>query len=54
MSWGIDSTPTLVVGRRASGAKDAPFIALMRSADIHSYAQLQQVGLWMVHHVAQP
>lgn len=47
MGWGIDATPTLVVGRRASDAKDAPFVALMRSADINSYAQLQQVGLWM-------
>lgn len=53
MGWGIDATPTLVVGRRASDAKDAPFVALMRSADIDSYAQLQQLGLWMVHHVAQ-
>lgn len=53
IGWGIDATPTLVVGRRASGAKDAPFVALMRSADINSYAQLQQLGLWMVRHVAQ-
>ena len=51
MGWGIDATPTLVVGRRANTAKDAPFVALMRSAEIHSYAQLQQVGLWMVQHV---
>jgi thiol:disulfide interchange protein DsbA len=48
MGWGIDATPTLVVGRRASNAKDAPFVALMRSADIKSYGQLQQLGLWMV------
>jgi thiol:disulfide interchange protein DsbA len=54
MSWGVDSTPTLVVGRRASDAEDAPFVALMRSADIQSYAQLQQVGLWMVRHAGQP
>ncbi|MGH8214151.1 MAG: thiol:disulfide interchange protein DsbA/DsbL [Rhodanobacteraceae bacterium] len=54
ISWGIDATPTLVVGRRASDAKDAPFVALMRSADIHSYAQLQQVGLWMVRRAGQP
>lgn len=53
MSWGIDATPTLVVGRRASNAKDAPFVALMRSAEIDSYAQLQQVGLWMAQHVAK-
>ena len=50
MGWGIDATPTLVVGRRASAAANAPFVALMRSAQIDSYAQLQQVGLWMVRH----
>jgi thiol:disulfide interchange protein DsbA len=54
MGWGIDATPTLVVGRRASAAKDAPFVALMRSANIHSYEQLQQLGLWMVRHVDKP
>ena len=53
MGWGIDSTPTLVVGRRASDAKDAPFVALMRSAEIKSYAQLQQLGLWMTRQVEQ-
>ena len=53
MGWGIDATPTLVVGRRASNAKDAPFVALMRSAEITSYAQLQQVGLWMAQHVGK-
>lgn len=52
VSWGIFATPTLVVGRRASGAKDAPFVALMRSNDITSYLQLQQVGLWMAQHAA--
>ena len=54
MGWGIDATPTLVVGRRANNAKDAPFVALMRSANIDSYAQLQQLGLWMVRHVDKP
>lgn len=53
MGWGIDATPTLVVGRRANDAKDAPFVALMRSANVNSYAQLQQIGLWMVQHVGQ-
>lgn len=48
MGWGINETPTLVVGRRASDAKDARFVALMRSANISSYAQLQELGLWMV------
>ncbi|WHZ20348.1 MAG: hypothetical protein OJF55_002497 [Rhodanobacteraceae bacterium] len=51
MGWGVDATPTLVVGRRASDARDAPFVALMRSADINSYAELQQLGLWMVRQV---
>ena len=51
MGWGIDATPTLVVGRRADDAKDAPFVALMRSNTVDSYAQLQQVGLWMAQHV---
>jgi len=53
MGWGIDSTPTLVIGRRASAAQDAPFVALMRSANIGSYAELQQVGQWMVEHVGK-
>ena len=53
MGWGIDATPTLVVGRRASDAKDAPVVALMRSAEITSYAQLQQLGLWMVRRAGQ-
>ncbi|MGH8191810.1 MAG: thiol:disulfide interchange protein DsbA/DsbL [Rhodanobacteraceae bacterium] len=51
MRWGVDATPTLVVGRRANDAKDAQFIALMRSADINGYLQLQQLGLWMVQRV---
>lgn len=54
MGWGIDATPTLVVGRLASDAKDAPFVALMRSNSIDSYAQLQQVGLWMARHAEKP
>lgn len=53
MGWGIDATPTLVVGRRASDAKDAPFVALMRSANVTSYGQLQQLGLWMVKHAEE-
>lgn len=51
MSWGVSSTPSLIVGRRASDATDAPFVALMRSNDIDSYEQLQQLGLWMVRQV---
>lgn len=51
MQWGVDLTPMLIVGRRANADKDAPFIALMRSAEIHSQEQLQQLGLWMVQRV---
>ncbi|HET7930310.1 MAG TPA: thiol:disulfide interchange protein DsbA/DsbL [Rhodanobacteraceae bacterium] len=51
MGWGIDSTPTLVVGRLASDKPDAPFVALMRSGDFGSYADLQKLGLWMVEDV---
>ncbi len=53
MGWGIDATPMLVVGRRASDAQGVPFVALMRSAEVGSYAQLQQVGLWMARQVEQ-
>lgn len=51
MGWGIDSTPTLVVGRLANDSKDAPFVALMRSADFSDYEQLQSLGLWLVQQV---
>ena len=51
MGWGIDATPTLVVGRRSTDAREAPFVALMRSNSIDSYEQLQQVGLWMAQHL---
>jgi thiol:disulfide interchange protein DsbA len=54
LGWGIFATPTLVVGRRANGAKDAPFVALMRSNNVTSYEQLQQVGLWMAQRLAHP
>lgn len=53
IGWGIDATPTLVVGRLASDAKDAPFVGLMRSANITSYAELAQVGLWMAQQTAK-
>lgn len=48
MGWGIDSTPTLVVGRMADDKPDAAFVAQMRSGDFGSYADLQKLGLWMV------
>lgn len=53
IGWGVDSTPTLVVGRRTSNASDAPFVALMRSANFGNYDELQQLGLWMVQKVQQ-
>lgn len=53
IGWGVDSTPTLVVGRRANAARDAPFVALMRSTNFGNYAELQQLGLWMVQKVEQ-
>ena len=52
MRWGINDTPTLVVGRLASNTKGAPFVAQMRSADVTTYEQLQQLGLWMAQHVS--
>lgn len=51
MGWGIDATPTLVVGRRHDANNDASFVALMRSENITSYEQLQQLGLWMARRV---
>lgn len=53
-TWGVDATPTLVVGRLANTAKDAPFVGLIRSNDVTSYAELQQVGLFMVNRIAKP
>ena len=52
IGWGIDATPTLVVGRRASAAAGAPFVAMMRSGEVSSYGELQQVGLWMAQQEA--
>ena len=46
--WGIDATPTLLVGHLQSKAADAPVVAEYRSADISSYAQLAQLGGWLV------
>ena len=50
--WGIDATPTLVVGRMSSDAKDATFVPLMRSANTTSLDELQQLGLWMAQKLA--
>jgi thiol:disulfide interchange protein DsbA len=46
--WAIDATPTLLVGRLQSDAPDAPFEADYRSKDVHSYAELAQLGAWLV------
>ncbi|HET6912008.1 MAG TPA: thiol:disulfide interchange protein DsbA/DsbL [Rhodanobacteraceae bacterium] len=47
-SWGIDATPTLVVGHLQSDAPDAPFVADYRSNEVQSYAELAQLGEWLV------
>lgn len=47
-SWGIDATPTLVVGRLQGNAPDAPFVADYRSNEVESYAELAQLGDWLV------
>ncbi|HEX6614187.1 MAG TPA: thiol:disulfide interchange protein DsbA/DsbL [Rhodanobacteraceae bacterium] len=46
--WGIDATPTLVVGRLQSNAPDAPLVADYRSNEVQSYAELAQLGDWLV------
>jgi protein dithiol oxidoreductase (disulfide-forming) len=51
MGWGIDATPTLVVGRAQSTAPDAPFVAEYRSNKFDDYAELQAIGLRMVQRV---
>jgi len=47
-SWGIDATPTLVVGHLQSNAPDAPFVADYRSNEVDSYAELAKLGGWLV------
>lgn len=47
-SWGIDATPTLVVGRLQSNAPDAQVVADYRSNEVQSYAELAKLGEWMV------
>jgi len=47
-SWGIDATPTLVVGHLQSNAPDAPFVADYRSNEVQSYAELAELGGWLV------
>lgn len=46
--WGIDATPTLLVGRLQSSTTDAPFEADYRSNEVRSYAELAQLGDWLV------
>jgi thiol:disulfide interchange protein DsbA len=47
-TWGIDATPTLLVGRLQSDAPDAPFVADYRSSEVQSYAELAKLGGWLV------
>ncbi|HXS72695.1 MAG TPA: thiol:disulfide interchange protein DsbA/DsbL [Rhodanobacteraceae bacterium] len=47
-SWGIDATPMLVVGHLQDNAPDAPVVADYRSADVSSYAELGELGGWLV------
>ena len=46
--WGIDATPTLVVGHLQGDAPDAAIVADYRSAEVDSYAQLAELGGWLV------
>ncbi|MEO6968117.1 MAG: thiol:disulfide interchange protein DsbA/DsbL [Rhodanobacteraceae bacterium] len=46
--WGIDATPTLIVGHAQSAAADAPVAAEYRSADVASYDELARLGGWLV------
>ncbi len=46
--WGIDETPTLIVGRLQNDSPDAPVVADYRSAEIKSFQELTQLGLWLV------
>lgn len=46
--WGIDATPTLVVGHLQSKAPDAPMVADYRSNEVQSYAELAQLGDWLL------
>lgn len=47
-SWGIDATPTLVVGHLQGNAPDAPVVADYRSNEVESYAELAKLGDWLV------
>ena len=54
-SWGIDATPTLVVGHLQSDAPDAPVVADYRSNEVQSHEELVQLGEWLVkREEAQP
>jgi thiol:disulfide interchange protein DsbA len=47
-SWGIDATPTLVVGRLQSNAPDAPVVADYRSNQVQNFEELSALGSWLV------
>ena len=51
--WGIDATPTLLVGRAQSAVPDAPFVPSYRSAEVADYAELQKLGAWLVQREVQ-
>jgi thiol:disulfide interchange protein DsbA len=51
--WGIDETPTLVVGRLQNDSPDAPVVADYRSAEISSFQELDRLGLWLVQQEEQ-
>jgi len=51
--WGIDETPTLVVGRLQNDSPDAPVVADYRSAEISSFQELNRLGLWLVQQEEQ-
>jgi thiol:disulfide interchange protein DsbA len=46
--WGIDATPTLIIGRLQNNAPDAAVIADYKSSEIDSFQELAQLGEWLV------
>ena len=51
--WGIDETPTLVVGRLQNDSPGALVVADYRSAEIKGFQELTQLGLWLVQQEEQ-
>ncbi|HJU25061.1 MAG TPA: thioredoxin domain-containing protein [Rhodanobacteraceae bacterium] len=46
--WGINATPTLVVGRLQDDSPGAAVVADYRSNEVAGYQELAQVGEWLV------